>query len=68
MAGTTHGAWARLLGLFPKPGVLLIGIGSAFKRKPKDPENPDDPYAMVGAPIKPRPPLRHSSVAVEPER
>lgn len=32
------------------------------------PEFPDDPYAMVGAPTKPRPPLRSSSAAVEPER
>ena len=28
---------------------------------------PDDPYAYVGAPKKPRPPLRSSSVAVDPE-
>lgn len=28
---------------------------------------PDDPYACVGAPKKPRPPLRSSSVAVDPE-
>jgi hypothetical protein len=33
-----------------------------------EPEGPDDPYAMVGAPKKPRPPLRNSRVAEEPER
>jgi hypothetical protein len=32
------------------------------------PEAPDDPYAMVGAPKKPRPPLRGSRAAAEPER
>jgi len=33
----------------------------------RTPEPPDDPYAYVGAPKKPRPPLRSSSVAVDPE-
>ena len=31
----------------------------------KEPEDPDDPYALVGAPKKPRPPLRRASVALE---
>jgi hypothetical protein len=30
-------------------------------------EPPDDPYSYVGAPKKPRPPLRSSSVAADPE-
>ena len=33
-----------------------------FKR---DPELPEDPYAMVGAPKKPRPPYRRASAAAE---
>jgi hypothetical protein len=33
-----------------------------FKREP---ESPDDPYALVGAPKKPRPPSR-SAAAAEP--
>jgi hypothetical protein len=33
----------------------------------RNPEPPEDPYAYVGAPKKPRPPLRSSSVAVDPE-
>jgi hypothetical protein len=35
-----------------------------FKREP-DPGSPDDPYALVGAPKKPRPPHR-SAAAAEP--
>ncbi|HEY3835576.1 MAG TPA: hypothetical protein VGL72_03355 [Bryobacteraceae bacterium] len=31
----------------------------------KNPEAPGDPYAWVGAPRKPRPPLRSSAVALE---
>jgi hypothetical protein len=37
-----------------------------LKRERPDP--PDDPYAMVGAPKKPRPPHRSAAVADEPER
>lgn len=44
--------WKRLLRWFGRP----------------QPEAPEDPYAMVGAPKKPRPPLRGSRVAEEPER
>jgi hypothetical protein len=32
-----------------------------------DPNDPDAPFAMVGAPLKPRPPLGRSSIAVQPE-
>ena len=32
----------------------------------KEPEHPDDPYALVGAPKKPRPPLRGAAAAVDP--
>jgi hypothetical protein len=39
-------------------------VQSAFSRTRKD---PDAPFAMVGAPPKPRPPLNRSSVAVEPQ-
>ena len=40
------------------------GIRRFFKRQ--QPEPPEDPYAYVGAPKKPRPPYR--SAAAEPER
>lgn len=33
----------------------------------RTPEPPEDPYAYVGAPKKPRPPVRSSSVSVDPE-
>jgi hypothetical protein len=36
--------------------------------KPEDPNDPDAPFAMVGAPLKPRPPLNRSSIAVQPEQ
>ena len=36
--------------------------------KRERPEPPDDPYAMVAAPKKPRPPHRSAAVADEPER
>jgi len=36
--------------------------------KRNEPEPPDDPYAMVTAPRKPRPPHRSAAVADEPER
>jgi hypothetical protein len=52
MAGVMERVWIKLLG--------LIGKGKA--------EDPGDPYAMVGAPKKRRPPLRRSSIAVEKER
>lgn len=32
-----------------------------------EPDDPDAPFAMVGAPVRPRRPLGHSSVAVQPE-
>jgi hypothetical protein len=35
--------------------------------KPKDSDDPDAPFALVGAPLKPRPPLNRSSIAVQPE-
>jgi hypothetical protein len=52
MPGVIEGVWNKLL--------ALIGKGKT--------EEPGDPFAMVGAPKKPRPPLRRSSIAVEPER
>jgi hypothetical protein len=36
-------------------------------RRP-EPEHPDDPYALVGAPKKPRPPLGSLAVAVDPDK
>jgi hypothetical protein len=35
--------------------------------KPEDDEEDPDLMAFVGAPLKPRPPLRSSSIAVQPE-
>jgi hypothetical protein len=32
-----------------------------------DPDSPDDPYALVGAPRKPKPPGRRAAAVVEPE-
>jgi hypothetical protein len=37
-------------------------LAGLFKREP---ESPDDPFALVGAPKKPRPP-RRSAAAAEP--
>jgi len=45
--------------------ILAERIRRVF-RKP-DPE-PDDPYALVGAPKNPRPPLKNLAAKAEPER
>ncbi|MEI9977346.1 MAG: hypothetical protein WDO73_38000 [Ignavibacteriota bacterium] len=42
-------------------------IQTVMAPKPQDPEDPDAPFALVGAPLKPRPPLNRSSMAVQPE-
>jgi hypothetical protein len=42
------------------------GIRRFFKRRQLEP--PEDPYAYVGAPKKPRPPYRSAAAAAEPER
>jgi hypothetical protein len=41
-------------------------IQTVIAPKPED-DDPDAPFAMVGAPLKPRPPLNRSSIAVQPE-
>jgi len=54
---------------------MLLEVAKDFTRKirtlislkPKADDDPDAPFAMVGAPLKPRPPLNRSSVAVQPE-
>ena len=44
-------------------------LANAIPRIFRKPESdPDDPYALVGAPKKPRTPLRSAAVAVEIER
>jgi hypothetical protein len=45
-------------------------IMASLKRflKREKPDSPDDPYAMVTAPKKPRPPHRSAALADEPER
>lgn len=34
----------------------------------RPPEDPDDPYALVGAPVLPRPPKLSARAAADPER
>ena len=53
--GKMRRAWERMKRLF-QPNSADPGA-----------EPPDDPYSYVGAPKKPRPPLRSSSVSVDPE-
>ena len=45
-----------------------VQIRKAIQGKPKrdDPYDPDEPYAMVTAPTRPRVPHRSGSVAVDP--
>jgi len=43
-------------------------VQTLLSPKPEEPDDPDAPFAMVGAPLKPRPPLNRSSVAVQPEQ
>jgi hypothetical protein len=43
---------------------LLEALKAALTRIiRKEPEHPDDPYALVGAPKKPRTPLRSAAAA-----
>ena len=46
-----------------------LRIVQALKRwlRRREPEHPDDPYALVGAPKKPRPPVRSAASSVRPE-
>ena len=37
-------------------------IQTVIAPKPENPDDPDAPFALVGAPLKPRPPLRGSLV------
>jgi hypothetical protein len=48
--------------------TLLEKVRTAVRRfkSKREPEHPDDPYALVGAPRKPRPPLR-GAAAVKPD-
>jgi len=49
---------------------LASKIGEQFRRlfQRRGPEGPDDPYALVTAPKKPRPPHRSAAVAERLER
>jgi hypothetical protein len=38
-----------------------------ISRQPDDPGDPDEPFALVGARVKPRNQLNRSSIAVQPE-
>jgi hypothetical protein len=44
---------------------ILARVRKYFNREP---EPPEDPYAYVGAPKKPRLPRRSASAAAEPQR
>ena len=46
---------------------ITTRIKTALRRKPRDSDDPDASFAMVGAPLRPRPPLRRSSIAIQPE-
>jgi hypothetical protein len=50
---------------------VILTLKQLLRPKPTpptpNPESPDDPYAYVGAPKKPRPPVRSASAAVHPE-
>jgi hypothetical protein len=46
---------------------LTRKIQTLISPKPEDGDDPDAPFAMVGAPLKPRRPLNRSSIAVQPE-
>ena len=45
----------------PKHGRVRRLLEKVKRFLKRDPESPDDPYAMVGAPKKPRPPQRHAA-------
>jgi hypothetical protein len=49
--------------------TLLEKIRAAVRlhKSRREPEHPDAPYALVGAPKKPRTPLRSASAAVKPD-
>ncbi len=44
-------------------GRIKKAIDRLMRMFRPEPEPPEDPYAMVGAPKKPRPPLRSSAVS-----
>jgi hypothetical protein len=46
---------------------LMRKIQTLISPKPEGDDDPDAPFAMVGAPLKPRRPLNRSSIAVQPE-
>jgi hypothetical protein len=49
--------------------TLVEKIQAAVRRyrSRREPEHPDAPYALVGAPKKPRTPLRSASAAAKPD-
>ncbi|HLH43770.1 MAG TPA: hypothetical protein VKV74_12325 [Bryobacteraceae bacterium] len=52
-----------------KDRSVLEKLKQALRRvlRRGEPEHPDDPYALVGAPKKPGPPVRSAAAAVRPE-
>ena len=55
----------------PKPvREALARLKRILKHGPErrpEPEAPGDPYAMVGAPLKPRPPVLRGAARAQPE-
>ena len=43
--------------------LLEIMKAALLRNIRREPEHPDDPYALVGAPTRPRTPLRSASAA-----
>ena len=47
----------------PRHGRLRQWFEKVKRFLKREPESPDDPYAMVGAPKKPRPPRRSAAAS-----
>jgi hypothetical protein len=61
--------WVRTIGM-PFLDVLndlKRKVRAMFSSEPQEPDDPDAPFALVGAPLKPRSPLKRSAIAVQPE-
>jgi hypothetical protein len=56
----SHGTLRRLI---PSHGTLRWLIEKVKRFLKREPEPPDDPYAMVGAPKKPRTPRRSAAAS-----
>jgi hypothetical protein len=61
--------WIRTIGmpLLDVLNDLKRKVRAMFSSEPQEPDDPDAPFALVGAPLKPRSPLKRSAIAVQPE-